>query len=87
MANRDEFDAVFLDERGHVVLDPANVVFLASHLGMHDFGVGGRITNLEYSYGRFSARSGSLSLAGRIDQATDGYEGSGSRCDQGAAVG
>ena len=74
MTNGDELDAVLLDEGGHVVLNPANVVYLASHLGLHDFVVDGRVTNLEYGHARFSSRSGSFSLAGLMDQAMDGFE-------------
>lgn len=86
MTNGDELDAVLLDERGHVVLDPANVVYLASHLSMHDFGVGGRVTNLEYGHVRLSWRGGLFSLAGLIDRATGGFEGNGALCNRGAAV-
>ena len=63
MTNCDEFDAVLLDQGSHVVLNPANVVFLAPHLGAHDFGVSGRVTNLEYGYVRLSPWGGSSSLS------------------------
>ena len=54
VTDRDELDAVFLDQRGYVVLDPANVLWLASHLGKHDFGVIWRHTDLERGYVRVS---------------------------------
>ena len=80
MTNGDELDAVLLDEGGHVVLNPANVVLLASHLGLHDFVVDGRVTDLEYGHVRLSWRGGSFSLAGLMDQAMDGYEEKGALC-------